>query len=36
MQNNITKQFYTVVNAWMKNRSFVLAIILGKQKRRGF
>jgi hypothetical protein len=36
MENNITKHFYTVVNACGKNRAFILAIISLKQKRRGF
>jgi hypothetical protein len=37
MENNITKHFYTVVNAWAPKRSFILAmIVLGKYKRRGF
>jgi hypothetical protein len=37
MENIITKQMYTVVNACLKNRIFSLAIISSvKQKRRGF
>jgi hypothetical protein len=36
MEINTTKQFYTIVNVWAKNRTFFLAMISGKLKRRGF
>jgi hypothetical protein len=35
METNTTKQFYTIVNACVKNRAFALVMILGKNKRRG-
>jgi hypothetical protein len=36
MEKNTEKQIYTFVNICTKNRTFVLAVILGKNKRRGF